>query len=113
MTKEKEGPKHKAGDKVMWSSGAGGFWTEKTGTIVAVVPKGESLSDVLRAAERRTVPATTIKAQDRSITAERYAIRVDRDGKTRDLDPHYYAPTVGRIDTSAKPARKKPARKAA
>lgn len=30
------------GDKVTWESQAMGCWTEKTGTVIAIVPPGES-----------------------------------------------------------------------
>lgn len=79
----------KTGDTIKWKSQSGGTWKEKIGTVVSMVPKGDSA--------RKHIPNTAKKShikfdKDVSDVADRVlvAVRAGKDGKT----VHYYCPSV-------------------
>lgn len=79
----------KPGDTIKWKSQAGGVWKEKIGTVVVMVPKGESA--------KKHIPNTAKKShikfdKDVSNSTDRVlvAVQTGKDGKT----VHYFCPSA-------------------
>lgn len=76
----------KVGDNVTWTSQALGCWTEKRGTVVAEIQKGDSaMRHVPRNANKSHIKFKDISAIDRVLVA----VPAGKDGGIT----HYYCPS--------------------
>lgn len=83
----------RVGDIVTWESQARGSWVEKRGTVVAVVPPGESALGWVPAG----TPKSHIKFEvDVYLKGERAVVAVSA-GKQKQAT-HYYAPRVSVLE---------------
>jgi hypothetical protein len=82
------------GDQVTWTSQAAGVARPKTGKIVCIVRKGESLTERLQR-EGYDLIGCILHAGERSMTQDRYAVDTTAAGtKTKN---HIYAPGIGQL----------------
>lgn len=82
----------KVGDKVTWESQAQGSWTEKRGTVLAIVPAGENVIALIPKTAKKSHAkiSSSVSKCDRAlvaVTAGAYG------GLT-----HYYAPRVSVLE---------------
>lgn len=90
------GPRFKPGVFVTWTSQAAGVSKAKTGKIIGIVPRLESIAKALETIGC-TKESYSLRAQDTSIY-DRYVIHVM---KKRQQKNHIYAPNVSAIDACA------------
>lgn len=76
----------KAGDKVTWESQSLGSWKEKSGVIVAMIPKGESANGYIPPYAKKSHVKFDVdrSANDRVLVA----VPAGKDGQIT----HYYCP---------------------
>lgn len=105
-------PLKKIGDKITWTSQAGGFAVEKSGTIVAIVrgiAMGHAGDDLFDLAEKhgltgQKVLPSHVKGQAHAF-ADRYLVRVLRHGAKGQKTALFYAPAVKVIDNALRKAK--------
>ncbi len=106
-------PMKKIGDKITWTSQAGGFAVEKSGTVVAIVrgtaSGGGGGDDLFDMAEKhglngQPVLPSHVKGQAHSF-ADRYLVRVVQHGAKGQKTALFYAPAVKVIDNALRKAK--------
>lgn len=91
-------PKKLIGSTVSWTSQAGGYEKQKTGVVVALLPKGRSAYALVPSDGRNEhgqINMASTKFQNHNFNNDRYLVRVPRGGKSTRND--YYAPRVGQV----------------
>lgn len=90
------------GELVTWTSSSQASQTRKTGTVLAIVPPGMTIDEVLRPADLQDYNAGPIKwAYENGLTRshESYLVRVPSDSAAK---PKLYWPLVSKLKKARK-----------
>lgn len=109
--KQWTGPRHQAGDTVIWGSQANGTWLKKRGKIIAVVHAGRDLDTIwkmLNPDPARKIPsalrrAAMISDKDRYLVELTHIDRHNRTTQKMELykvkAPRFYVPLAKGVDS--------------
>ncbi len=88
----------KCGTKVTWNNWSGGYGREKTGILLAFVPKQANVFQEYP--NFQNIPKSRHKFTNReSLSADRYLVEVQRSDKSgKVLESHFYCPFAGVVE---------------